>query len=152
MKKSGEIEKYNHSHRILLYDIDSDGKCVPRVKSPDLTSELADEWYMANERAWNRVMGEIIEGKSSPICLYIEYHHMTPEDTASRVGLSVSKVRKHMTMEGFRKLDIPTLEKYAKVFNIPVNGFFQFLEYEGDLKFDSKIYHNGLIQILKVKV
>jgi hypothetical protein len=150
MKKSGEIEKYDPSHRILLYDTDKGGKCVPQVVNPELTSDLADEWYKAKDQAWNKIMKEIIEGRASPIRLYIEYNHMNVEDAAARMGLSVSAVNKHMTLEGFKALDVRTLGKYAKVFNIAVCSLFQFLEYEGKVSLESHVYHDGVIQVLKV--
>ena len=150
MKKSGDIEKYDPSHRILLYDTDTGGKCVAQVVNPELTSDLADEWYKAKDQAWKKIMKEIVEGRASPIHLYIEYNHMNLKDTAARMGLSVSAVSRHMTMEGFMTLDVRTLGKYAKVFDIPVCSLFQFLEYEGKVTLEAHAYHDGVIQVVKV--
>ena len=149
MKKKDDITKHDKSHRCVLYDTDDDGKCVAAMKSPEVAGELADEWYKAKDRTWKKIKQEVLQGGSSPIRLYLEYNHMTLKDMAARVGVSVSVLQKHMTMEGFVELDIRMLKKYARVFDIPLCNFFQFIEYSGNITVDVASYHDGVIQDAK---
>ena len=150
MKKSDEIEKYDPAMRIVMFDTNGSGQCIPSAVSPEFTRELADEWYKAKDMIWKKTLPEVFAGRCSPVHLYIEYHHMNLPDAAKRMGLSVSVVRKHMTMEGFLGLDLKTLRRYAVVFNIPVGAFFQFMEYRGDIRFDVASHGEGLFQEIKI--
>jgi len=150
MKKTDFTEKYDKSRKILLYEADDSGRVAGRVVNPEIAEELVDEYYVQREKVWSTCKAKLIEGSISPIHLYMEYNHMTPRETAAMVGISVSKLRKHMTMEGFLRADVKTLKSYARVFNVPVCSFFQLFEYSGDLALEARSHHDGLIQELTV--
>jgi hypothetical protein len=150
MKKTDFTEKYDRSRKILLYEADDSGRVSGRAVKPEIAGELVDEYYSQREKVWSTYKKKLLEGSASPIQLYMEYNHMTPRETAAMVGISVSKLRKHMTMEGFLKADVNTLKSYARVFNVPVCSFFQLLEYSGDLALEARSHHDGLIQELTV--
>ncbi len=150
MKKSDFTEKYDKSRKILLYEADDSGRVAGRAVNPEIAEELVDEYYAQREKVWSAYRARLIEGSVSPIHLYMEYNYMTLKETAAMVGISVSKLRKHMTMEGFLKADVKTLKGYARVFNVPVCCFFQLLEYSGDLTLETRSHHDGLILELTV--
>lgn len=148
MKKTDFTEKYDKSRRILLYEADETGRVAGRMVNPEIAEELVDEYYVQREKVWSTFRARLIEGSVSPIRLYMEYNYMTLKETAAMVGISVSKLKRHMTMEGFLKVDVKTLKSYARVFNVPVCSFFQLLEYSGDLALEARSHHDGLIQEL----
>ena len=150
MVHSQDPEKYDRSHRIVLYDTDGKGKCVASVAVPELADELVDSLYEAKQEIWKRFKAQLLRGEVSPIRLYYEYNHMTAKDLARRVGLSESAVKRHCTLEGFMELDVRTLGKYAVVFGVCVGDFFQFVETPGKVPVKTEIYHDGVIQEIKI--
>ena len=71
---------------------------------------------------------------------------MNIKDLASRLQSSTSKVKKHLTMNGFLKLDIITLQKYSAIFDISVGDFFQFIHIDDKIEVDVKNNKDRLIQ------
>lgn len=150
MKKSDYIEKYDKTHRILMYDTDGDGRVVPRMVNPEIAGDMIDEFYEQREKIWAEFKKKVIKGSVSPIRLFMEYNHMTLKETAAMVGISASRLKKHLTMEGFESINVKTLKKYARVFNIPLCSLFQLLEYRGEVKIDVKNHQDGVIQEIKI--
>lgn len=92
------------------------------------TSTKSIGWKPKNEAmklAWDQVYEQaekikiqILEGKLSPIALYMELNVMDVAILAAYMGIPKRKVRKHLKMEEFRKLPESTINQYAGVFNM----------------------------------
>ena len=156
MISKNKIEKYDKSHRIVLFQTNKKGECIPQITSPEIAFELIDSLYEEKVDNWKRNKEELNAGDISPICLFFRYHNMNIKDVASRLQTSPSKVKKHLTMKGFMKLDLITLKKYASVFDISIGDFFQFIHIDDNIdvkvtKHNDKIIQDIIISVKKKK-
>jgi hypothetical protein len=152
MISKNKIEKYDKSHRIVLFQTNSKGECKPIITNPEIANEMVDSFYEERAAAWDKWKEELLSGEISPICLFYKYHNMNLKDLASRLKTSVSKVKKHLTMSGFLKLDLVTLEKYAAIFDISLGDFFQFIHIDDKIKVDVKNSKGRIIQDIFISV
>jgi hypothetical protein len=140
MISKNKIEKYDKSHRIVLFQTNKKGECVPQITSPEIANEMVDTLYEERADNWKKNKEELNIGNISPVCLFFRYHNMNIKDVASRMQISPSKVKKHLTMKGFMKLDLITLKKYALIFDISIGDFFQFIHIDDNV--DVKVTKN----------
>ena len=92
------------------------------------TKVTSKGWAPKNDAirlAWDRVYEnaeeirqKVIAGILSPIALYMELNVMDVTILASYTRLSRRKVRKHLTMKGFRKLTPEWIQTYAGALNL----------------------------------
>jgi transcriptional regulator with XRE-family HTH domain len=68
---------------------------------------------------------QVIANEISPIYYYMIFLEMGPKDLASRAGMSMRKLNKAFTPEGFAKLRVAQLKRFAEIFNVPVANLFQ---------------------------
>jgi hypothetical protein len=105
--------------RDLCYVVDKDGH---------YTSVLSKGWTPKNDAlklAWNQIYNHaeetrlmVLDGKLSPIALYMELNIMDLTILANYMELPKWKVRRHLKMKGFKKLNTEMLSKYAEALNI----------------------------------
>jgi hypothetical protein len=105
--------------RDLCYVVDRDGH---------YTSVLSKGWTPKNDAiklAWNHIYEHaeetrlmVLDGKLSPIALYMELNIMDLTILANYIELPKWKVRRHLKMKGFKKLNTEMLSKYAEALNI----------------------------------
>ena len=74
-------------------------------------------WNMIYENA-EEIRQQVLSGKLSPIALYMELNVMDVNILASYTGLSRRNVRKHLKMNGFRKLTPDLIQTYAGALNL----------------------------------
>jgi hypothetical protein len=118
-------EKLDEPFCLVLYDTDSEGRCVPSYKASEYNEDIG-VYYAQRAEELKRLHSEVLEGRISPVCLFFHYQHMTLGDLAKRVGLRPGLVEKHMTPNGFKSATVEQLQKYAKVFDVTVADFFEF--------------------------
>ena len=107
--------------RDVCYAVDENGH---------YTKVLSTGWDPKNEAmvmAWDvvferveEVRSKILAGALSPIAFYMELNVMDISILADYTGLSKHKVKKHLKMEKFQKLEPNVLQLYATTFNIAV--------------------------------
>ena len=105
--------------RDLCYAVDKDGH---------YTSVLSKGWTPKNDAiklAWSQIYEHaeetrlrVLDGKLSPIALYMELNIMDLAILANYVELPKWKVRRHLKMKGFKKLSTEMLSNYARALNI----------------------------------
>jgi len=83
---------------------------------------------VANSQFWRTVEGEVQQsiedvrkGRLSPLRVYMALHQMDVRLLASHAGLWRWQVRRHLKPRVFAHLKPHLLERYAKVFNVPVD-------------------------------
>jgi hypothetical protein len=150
---SKKLEKFNKSLKIIYYEKDKKGRINPKKETPEFAGKenLANILYYTKAFELKRLKEEVIKGIISPIQVFVTLQNMDIKDLASRLRISFSKARKHLTLEGFKKINIETLEKYARIFDVSVADFFYFLNVDDSSKLDIKHYHNKLIQDINLK-
>lgn len=105
--------------RDVCYVVDKDGH---------YTRALSKGWIPKNEAiklAWSQIHEhaeetrlKVLEGKLSPIALYMELNIMDLSILANYMELPKWRVRRHLRMKGFRNLNHDMLSKYAGALNI----------------------------------
>lgn len=105
--------------RDLCYVVDKDGH---------YTSVLSKGWTPKNEAiklAWNQIYEHaeetrlrVLDGKLSPLAFYMELNIMDQALLANYMDMPKWKVRRHLKMKGFKKLNTQMLSKYAEALNI----------------------------------
>ncbi len=123
---SGKPQRHEKPWRLVMYRTDPDGKCVPDYKVTEF-DDLIHEYYTQRTLELERLQQLLSSQEISPVHFFMEYHHMSVRDVASRMNLRLSVVKKHLTPQGFEKVDVATLKRYARIFDIGVSDFFQFL-------------------------
>jgi hypothetical protein len=108
--------------RDVCYVVDKDGH---------YTRALSKGWTPKNDAiklAWNQIYEHaettrirVLEGKLSPIALYMELNIMDLAILANYMELPKWKVRRHLKMRVFRKLSMEVLSRYAEALNITAN-------------------------------
>ncbi len=102
--------------------------CYVADKDGHYTRALSKGWTPKNDAiklAWNEIYEhaeetrlKVLDGKLSPIALYMELNIMDLAILANYMELPRWKVRRHLKMRGFKKLSKEMLSKYAEILNI----------------------------------
>lgn len=143
-------EKYDGTWRIVYFVPDNDGKLVPQIKKTELDDQI-DGYYVQRTEKMKRLYSGLVAGDFSPIRFFVEYNNMTVKDIAARMKISSSKVKKHMTLDGFPQVKIEALQKYAKIFDIGVADFFQFTFIPDNVSVQVKKFKKRLLQQVDIE-
>ncbi len=151
---SDEYEKYDTSYKIVSYKTDKKGESIPIYDMPPIAGKekLADVLYYTKNIELKRLALEIFEGKISPIKMLMDIQNMNIEDIAHRMKISVSKAKSHLTLDGFKKISVETLQKYANIFDISVGDFFQYIYLKKDTSVDQQEFNERLFQTLNINI
>lgn len=63
---------------------------------------------------------EVIAGKKSPLCYYMEMRQLEPGMLAKAAGIALFRVKRHLRPEIFAKLKPSVLDRYSKALRIPL--------------------------------
>jgi hypothetical protein len=141
--------KQSGSWQLVMYETDAQGRCSPELRPSDMDAEIAG-YYEQRVKELERLQARLFAGELSPIGFFIELQRMTPEDVAPRMRLRASVVRKHARPEGFEDVSIAMLRRYARLFDVSVGDFFQFVELTGELVATVRSAQGGLVQHVRV--
>lgn len=147
---SEEIETHDDRFMGILYE-----KGVPKETDIAFVANESSlggtEYLRVRKNELLRLKKEVLEGNISPVKLLIEYHIMDEKDVAARVKIPYGKFKKYLTIEGFKKIDVETLIKLAKVFDIGVADFFQFINIDKTSRLETVNFNDRIIQEIVVK-
>ncbi len=137
--------------KVMLYDVDEDGKCSIEARPMPVIGPLMD-LYMGNKiRRMMESKEALLRGEISPIKFYMNYCGLYVKDLAKRMKISESKLKKHLSMNGFYKIKVETLKKYAKIFDIALADLFQFIDVNGNFNIEVKNYNKGVMQNINIE-
>jgi hypothetical protein len=107
--------------RDVCYAVDKDGQ---------YTKTLSLGWQPKNDAidlAWEeinlqteKIRLKVIQGKKSPLALYMAMKIMDVSTMAAYMGFSSWRVRRHMRMKPFMRMASETLKKYAEILQITI--------------------------------
>jgi len=146
---SSKPEKYDGSHRLVMWEMDEDGRITSRLERAEFDTEL-DMYYEQRAKELVRLEKLLLAGEISPVGFFISYQSMTVRDIAARVRLSQSRVRSHMTPAGFEVASVQMLKRYAKVFGIAIADFFQFIHLTDELRVEAEHSPGRVVQRLSI--
>ena len=66
---------------------------------------------------------------------------MTPAELGLRAGIKVRRVKQHLVPARFHRIRLGDLQKYSRVFNIPVANLFQIIVTQSGLNPTYHFYH-----------
>lgn len=99
-----------------------------------LTKHYLDDFWDKRRHLEQEAERRLCAGEISPVAYHMLLVDIPPADVAARVGVSTGKVKKHMTSEGFGRVTVDLLARYAEVFGVPVANLFQVVPYrEGEV-------------------
>lgn len=123
--KEDEARIDNGRHELLLYVEKSDGSYGPIQTGAIMATNYMDDFVLKQKNLENECMEKLRKGEVSAVGYYMLLRDMTVADVAARVGTSRSKVRKHMTPDGFKKVKLEVIGRYADVFGVPLSSMLQ---------------------------
>ena len=106
----------------VIYAVDDDGEYTT-VKSSGWKAEevvLKDVVNDFKERAHD-ARNRALSGNASPIEYFMHLKLMDPPALASGLGIAGWRVKRHLTVRGFKRLNRKLLQRYADFFDISVN-------------------------------
>jgi hypothetical protein len=144
-----ERERFAGGFRVIQYERDGEGRCVPTLRPPDAEGEI-DQFYALRAEELGRLFEELCRGALSPIGFFLAYHKMSPKDVGPMVGLGARTVAKHAAPEGFARATVEELRRYARVFDVSVADFFSFVFVHGELECSSRRLVDRLLERVDV--
>ena len=144
-----ERERFEGGFRVIQYERDDEGRCVPTLRPPDAEAEI-DGFYALRAEELGRLYGQLCAGILSPIGFFLAYHKMSPKEVGSMVGLGARTVEKHASPEGFARATVEELMRYARVFDVAVPDFFSFVFVHGELACESRRLCDRLLERVDV--
>jgi hypothetical protein len=113
------------SQQSVYYVEKPDESYGPVVSGSFLSKYYLDDFYEKMNKQEQVLREKLKVGEISPVYYYCIVREFGEGDLASRVGVSLRKLRKHYKMENFTKIKLSLLKKYADAFDIPVANMFQ---------------------------
>lgn len=142
-------------HPLILYVEKEDGS-YGRIESASyLSSHYLDDYY-DKVKKWDKdLKKQLDKGEISPVCYYMIMMEFGEGDLASRVGITRRKLKKQCKMDGFEKISLNLLKRYADVFDVHVSNMLHFVaikEKDQDiLKISYQKSNNPYITISKIE-
>ncbi len=113
--------------QLVLYVEKEDGSYGQVVSGSYLAKNYLDD-YFDKVKKWDKSLKEQLKkGEISPVYYYLIMQEFGEKDLASRVGISLRKLRKHFKMEHYIKMRLSLLKRYADAFDVPVASMVHFL-------------------------
>jgi len=112
------------AQQAVYYVEKSDESYGPVISGSYLAKNYLDDFYDKMNKQEQALREKLKAGEISPVYYYCIIREFGEGDLASRVGISVQKLRKHYKMENFVNMRLSLLKKYADAFDIPVAGLF----------------------------
>lgn len=128
--KENELQKDYKLQPQIVYVEKDDGTYGPVQAGSYLTNNFLDDFWLKKSNLEKQLVQWVAENKYSPVYYFMLLNELSEAELAARVGLSVSRVKKHLQMKHFLSARISVLERYALVFGVPVANFFQVIHYE----------------------
>ena len=123
---SEDRERYDGTFRLVLYSADDRGHCRAEMCRSEMDDQI-DSFYAQRQLEFERLKQQLLGGEISPIGFCLTYQNMTVADLAARMRLSRRQVKRHLRPKGFATVTVEQLQRYARVFDVGVADFFQFL-------------------------
>jgi transcriptional regulator with XRE-family HTH domain len=136
--KEKEVIKDYKVQKYVLYAEKEDGSYGTVEGGSYLIENDLDDFWHKKQHLEKTLREKLINNEISIIHYYMVLGDMTPAELASRAGICKRKVNKHLRAETFAKASVSDIQKYSRVFNVPVSAFFQIILTGSDL---NPLYH-----------
>ncbi len=124
-------------HQAIYYAEKDDGTYGPFQTGDYMAGNYIDDHlYKLTGNLYKSLTEQLKNGEISPIYFFMNIEMLTVPELASRVGISKRSLKKHLSPEGFKKLNISKLKRYADILNIKVANMFQIIDTIEDENWD----------------
>jgi transcriptional regulator with XRE-family HTH domain len=114
-------------HQVVLYAEKEDGTFGPFQTGSYMTGVNISEHFKVTSNLSRSLTEQLKSGKISPVHYFMMLEGLNLEELAGRTGIAKFRVKRHLTLKGFRKMRTGTLKRYADVLNIPIANMFQII-------------------------
>ncbi len=122
---------FSGGHRMVLYVERPDASYGPVETGSYMVQTYFDDFSGKRRELAEALRGRLSRGEISPVAYFMELQEMAEADLAERVGVRPRVLRRHLTMDGFMRIEVALLARYAEVFNVAVADLFQLVERTG---------------------
>jgi transcriptional regulator with XRE-family HTH domain len=134
--KEKEIEVDCPYQQVILYAEKADGTYGPVQTGSYMAGNHISEHFRITGNLSRTLLDQLRKGEISPVYYYMTLEGLTITEIAGRTGISKCVVKRHIRPEGFRRMRISSLKRYADVLNIPVANMFQIINTIEDRNWD----------------
>jgi hypothetical protein len=107
----------------LCYAVDASGNYVTGLSTGwDVKKTALDVTWKDIDQRINTVKQKVINSEASPLLYFMELRLMDLNILSAYTGFWKWQIKRHLQPEIFKKLSEKKLQKYAKAFNVSVNG------------------------------
>ncbi len=103
----------------LNYAVDEQGKYVSRQSQgwQPKNEAMTMAWDVVFDRA-EEIRKQVLAGVLSPLAFYMELNVMDPSIMSGYTGIPKWKVKRHLKMKNFRKINRDRMSRYAEALGI----------------------------------
>ncbi len=123
--KEKEAQVDFEPQQLIMYVEKEDGTFGPIQTGSYISKNYLDDFWEKTIRLRNSLLEKLKKGEITVVSFYKIIHDFNDVELARRTGLPVFKVKKHQKINGFEKIKLSELQKYAYAFDIPVSNLFQ---------------------------
>jgi hypothetical protein len=123
-------------HQVVLYAEKEDGTYGPFQTGSYMAGVNISEHFKVTSNLSKLLIEQLKAGTISPIYYFMMIEGLNTDELAGRTGIAKFRIKKHLTLKGFRKMKIGSLIRYGNVFNIPVANMFQIINTIEDRNWD----------------
>jgi hypothetical protein len=123
--KAADAHFKDDFHKMVLFVEQTDGTYNAVQTGSYMTENYLDDFFKKRAHFEAVASTRLKSGEISPVAYYMELLAMTPADVAARVRIPIGAVKKQMTPEGFKTMNLMVAKRYAEVFGIPLANLFQ---------------------------
>ncbi|MFP4416181.1 MAG: helix-turn-helix domain-containing protein [Chitinivibrionales bacterium] len=123
MKEKDAFVEYE-DHQLMLFVEKEDGSYSSTRTGSFMVKNYIDDLSEKMKKLEESLRKRVINGELSPIYYYMTLSELSPAEVSSRMGLSVRKIKKHMTTD-FQSIRMGEAKKYADLFGISLADLFQ---------------------------
>jgi hypothetical protein len=139
--KEKDIKSEPNKQTFVMYAEKEDGSYGTIESGSFLIENDLDDFWAKMEHMERNMRTKLENGEISVIQYFMVIEGLTPTELSSRAGIQLSRVKKHLTIQGFEKITIAELLKYCGVFNVPMANLFQIVLSSKDQNIKYHLYN-----------
>ena len=122
--------QFDSERRLVMYVEKNNGAYSPIETGSYMIETHFDDFLEKRKHLEEKLNKQLIHSEINPLEYYRVLLNIGIADLARRVGVSNRKVKKHLSVKHFGKINLALLRKYADVFRVPVASLFQLIDIE----------------------
>lgn len=149
--KEKDIYVEYEPQQLIMYVEKDDGSYGALQTGSFPSKEYLDDFWFKKKNLEKELANRLKEGEISPVYYYMLLTEISESELATRVGISNSKVKKHLKPEYFKKIRLDILQRYAEVFDVPVANMLQIILIKQGDEFKSSFIKDEELKGIEIK-